>query len=349
MARKPLKNPAPLNPDYLPEEFTARNDEQAALKTTFSNVTDRSARNLHLHGKRGTGKTHLTISLLQELPKSVNTCYIPCNQYNTQYKALKQLYQTVTGETIKNGYHTSKIQRKIRDRTQAVETVVVLDEIDFLLLNDGNDLLYYLSRLENDLSIITVSSQTTDPRKTLEERTYSSLQPEKISFEPYTGETTYQILVDRAQKALKPQTLQRQALTYITSTTNNPQLGLFWLRYAAENTENAITESVVQSSQESGYNAYINYLLEEFTSHHHLIYEAIQQLSDEIPDDETVRTGWVNQRYQRLCMSTDTEPLSNRRISDYIKHLELLDLINVEYYYGGNKGKTREIELNKPT
>ena len=38
------------------------------------------------------------------------------------------------------------------------------------------------------------------------------------------------------------------------------------------------------------------------------------------------------------------EEVSNRHISDFLKHLELLNLIEVEYHYGGNIGKTRKTQ-----
>ncbi|MFB6199859.1 MAG: hypothetical protein ABEJ83_03195, partial [Candidatus Nanohaloarchaea archaeon] len=47
------------------------------------------------------------------------------------------------------------------------------------------------------------------------------------------------------------------------------------------------------------------------------------------------------------CTAYDEEALSNRRISDYLQHLELLNLVEVDYYYGGEKGKTREISLSE--
>lgn len=37
---------------------------------------------------------------------------------------------------------------KIEDRTGAIHTVIVLDEIEFLLENNGDSLLYFLSRMK---------------------------------------------------------------------------------------------------------------------------------------------------------------------------------------------------------
>jgi len=66
-----------------------------------------------------------------------------------------------------------------------VNTVIILDDVDFLLQKDGDGLLYYLSRTK-DVSLVVVSSNHADPSSVLEERTYSSLHPRKASIEPYT-------------------------------------------------------------------------------------------------------------------------------------------------------------------
>lgn len=45
---------------------------------------------------------------------------------------------------------------------------------------------------------------------------------------------------------------------------------------------------------------------------------------------------------ERLRVSP--EEVSNRHISDFLKQLELLDLIEIEYHYGGNIGKIRNTQ-----
>jgi Cdc6-like AAA superfamily ATPase len=162
--------------------------------------------------------------------------------------------------------------------------------------------------------------------------------------EPYTGEVVYDIILDRARKSLKPQTVQKSSLTYIASKTTNPRIGIQWLKTAAQQADNIITETHVQQIEEKAVNEYINQLLDPFTEHHSLLYQAIQELAENT--DTKIRTGDVYQSYQELCQATDLESLSNRRISDYIKTLELLQLIKAEYHYGGSKGKTREIRPN---
>jgi orc1/cdc6 family replication initiation protein len=335
---EPLKDPTSLQTNYLPENLHDRQEEQKQLNNLI--VQNSAPTNLLLHGPHGTGKTHVTHLALEEVDRK---CYVPCTQHDTQYKALKQILRGLS-EEVNNGHHTSDLQRKLVEKTKAVNTVIVLDDIDFLLLNDGDDLLYFLTRMEtrNDVDLVLISSNHTGLESQIEERTYSSLQPRRVSFEPYTAEDAYQILIERAQKALVDQSLQRAALTYIASTTQNISVGLHWLKHAAETTESVITESHVQEVQEKAYEKYAAHLLNRFTEHHRLLYQAVQELDVE---ENTIRTGDIYTRYAELCKTYNENTLSKRRLSDFLKHLELLDLIEAEYHYGGSDGKTRDVKL----
>jgi Cdc6-like AAA superfamily ATPase len=152
----------------------------------------------------------------------------------------------------------------------------------------------------------------------------------------------YEILLQRAQKALKPQTLQKQALEQIASQIDDLNTGLHWLKTAAETAENAVTTSTIEKTRNKAFKQYVQQLLQPFTQHHHLSFQAIQELHKEL---EQITAGDVYTRYQELTNSYNVKSLSNRRISDYLKHLELLDLIEAEYHYGGKTGKTRKIQL----
>ena len=338
---EPLKDPTPLQPNYLPEKLHNREEEQELLQNLASENS--TPQNVFLHGPRGTGKTHVTHLALQELDRKV---YIPCTQHDTQYKALKQILKGLN-QDVSDGHHTSDLQRKLVEQTKAVNTVIILDDIEFLLLNDGDDLLYFLTRMEtrNHVDLVLTSSNYSGLKSQIEERTFSSLQPRRISFEPYTAEDVYQVLVQRAQKALVDQSLQRAALTYITSTTQNISVALHWLKHAAETTDSVITESHIQDVQQKAYEKYAGHLLNEFTEHHRLLYQAVRELDVE---ENQIRTGAIYTRYEELCKTYNENTLSKRRLSDYLKNLELLDLIEAEYHYGGTKGKTREIQLKTP-
>jgi Cdc6-like AAA superfamily ATPase len=63
--------------------------------------------------------------------------------------------------------------------------------------------------------------------------------------------------------------------------------------------------------------------------------------------EEPIQTGEIYARYDELGEAYNEDTISKRRLSDYLKHLELLELITVKYHYGGRKGKTRQVRLNE--
>ena len=339
-----IDDTTPLQGNYIPSEFINREEAQAFLDSTFSEVTAAGTQNIVITGPRGTGKTHIIRKQLRELPTTVTTCYVNCRQNNTQYKALSNIYRTLFDEDIGDGLHTATLQQELEHRLTG-ETLLVLDDLDFLLLNNGDDLLYYLSRrLSPEITLVLITANDGTLESRLEERTYSSLNPQRLGLVPYTIEEQFDILAARARHALTPQSLHRQALRYIATTISNPRVGLHWLQTAGEATTDAITEPVVKRVQSQAYQRYVDAQLDTFTPHHQLLYRAIQDLT--IAQETSIRTGQIYDRYERLCERAEQQALSHRRISDFLKHLELLNLINVNYYYGGEHGRTREIQLH---
>ena len=115
----------------------------------------------------------------------------------------------------------------------------------------------------------------------MEERTFSTLQPQRIGFEPFTGEEIYEFLADRARKSLKPRSLRRKTLTYIASSTQNLKVRLTWLRVSAHHAEDAMTETLVKEVKEEVSQTYTKHWLQKLTDHHRLPYQAIEELDTE--------------------------------------------------------------------
>ncbi|MDY6770798.1 MAG: AAA family ATPase [Candidatus Nanohaloarchaea archaeon] len=333
-----------MQPDRIPESISNRDDEQ---KTVASACADPGRHHLYLHGPRGTGKTLVARSRLRQTDDDITTCYLSCIRADTQYRVLTQLYQSLTGDDINNGYHTAQLQDRVRDLVTGRDIVLVLDEIDFLLDHDGSDLLYFLSRLPTDANVglITISAHHPDPRRVIDQRTLSSMQPMHVRFDPYPAEQAYDILEARLTEAEMMDVVDRDALTFLATRTRNIQLGLHWLTQATASTTDRITVDVLQDVRPAAVQRYRDDLLSGVTNHHQLLFEAISQLVTE--NEDKVRSGTIYDRYIHLCESTGTDALSTRRISEYITDLELLDIIDVNQYAGGTYGRTRKIQLKQ--
>ena len=77
-----IRDIEPLKNNYIPETILDRETESEALKEALERI-----QNIHIHGPRGTGKTLVVKKQLEKLDS--NTCYISCQEQDTQYKVLK--------------------------------------------------------------------------------------------------------------------------------------------------------------------------------------------------------------------------------------------------------------------
>ncbi len=323
-----------LELDAHPETILYRDTEQAILQDTVAAPTQ----HLYVHGPRGTGKTLLVRSVLAQ---QATTYYLSCIPHDTQYKVLTALYERVTDKDINSGYHTAQLQQRLARHLRHTSTHVILDDLAFLLMNDGNDLLYSLSRLDRhtDLCIIGISTSQASLADLLDDRTYSSLRPRHLPLSPYSTDEAIQILSHWVETALPSWTMMSAALEYIAATTTNLTAGLHWLDCAAAQAT-TITLDVVRAVQDDAVQRYRDALLQEFTWHHTVLLEVIDQATDVA---ESITTGTVYDRYTDQCRDVGTDPLTARRISDFLTHLELLDLIDVTHHNGGSQGKTRDL------
>ncbi|QLG61903.1 Cdc6/Cdc18 family protein [Halorarum salinum] len=327
--------------DEVPD-LVGRSDEYDALVDGLLHRRDPA---LYLYGPKGGGKTFLTRHAVRVLPERTTVCRLTCIQYDIQYRVLTALCNAVTDSDFRTGYHTAQLTSALTDALADQDLVVVLDDIDFLLLNDGTDLLYSLSRLpQQTLRLVMLSAIHPDLATELDERIYSSLLPSMIYCEPYTEVDVVHILNTRGHDWLDNEVTDDAAAS-IAATTPNIRLAYHWLTLAGEVTDGRITEDVVRLVQPDVRQRYHAKLLAPLSAHHRLLLDAIELLT---ADTEPVRSGAVYDWYRERCTQTQTSPLSTRRVSDFLEHLELLEVIRVEYHYGGHAGKTRSIWLQRP-
>lgn len=72
------------------------------------------------------------------------------------------------------------------------------------------------------MTLVLIVANDTDFESQLEERTYSSLYPQRLRLAPYTTEELFEILAVRARHSLTEESLHRSALRYISAMISNP-------------------------------------------------------------------------------------------------------------------------------
>ena len=237
-------------------------------------------------------------------------------------------------------------------------TVIVLDEIDKL---KGDEALYSLSRINSDLenARVSVIGVSNDLKFTefLDPRVKSSLGEENMIFYPYDAEQLQDILRDRVETALKPDTLEGDVIPLCAALSaqehGDARRALDLLRVSAELAERSkspkITRNYVKQAQNKIEIDRIVEVVRTLPNQSKLILYSIMLFDKQnkkagrIP---AMTTGEVYDIYKELCKKTHCSCLTQRRTADLISELDMLGIINARVISKGRYGRTREIQMS---
>ncbi|MEM4369322.1 MAG: AAA family ATPase, partial [Desulfurococcaceae archaeon] len=204
-----------LHPDYIPDTLPHREREIAKLaEILVVSAKGEKPSNVFLYGLTGTGKTVVAKYVVKKLTEKVatlgvklNYAYVNTRKVDTAYKVFSQVASSIGLRVPHTGLALSEIYRRY---VNALDSwgglhIVILDEIDYFVKKNGDDVLYRLLRINEDLSRAKVSiigiTNNLYFVENLDPRVKSSLGEEEIVFTPYNAEQLFTILKQRAEKA----------------------------------------------------------------------------------------------------------------------------------------------------
>jgi cell division control protein 6 len=258
------------------------------------------------------------------------------------------------------GWPTDRVYSTFFDAVDYHERVVVimLDEIDKLVEKSGDDTLYNLSRMNNELvnSRISIMGISNDLKFTdfLDPRVKSSLGEEEIVFPPYDATQLRDILQHRAETAFKADILSEDVIplcaAFAAQEHGDARRALDLLRTAGELAERDRTETVeethVRKAQEKIELDRVVEVVRTLPTQSKLVLYATILL--EKNGVHNINTGEVFNIYKRLCEEIDADVLTQRRVTDLISELDMLGIVNAIVVSKGRYGRTKEINLSVP-
>jgi cell division control protein 6 len=367
--RSLVKNRKTLTIDYVPEKLPFRDKESMTIAQTLS-VVLRGGRpsNLLIFGKPGTGKTAVVKNVIERLRNKANDLsiqitvpFVNGKTANTPYKILyeiaekmginkeeKRLQVHFTGLSM--GEATDRILDYIIRKN--LNVILIIDEIDSLVDNNGDDILYNFTRaneriLSNQfISLIGISNSLTFKDK-LDPRVRSSLSEEELVFNPYTIEQLKQILIDRSELAFNDGAISIATINLCAAMagreTGDARKAIDLLRVAAEIAEReastTVDESYIRSAQQKIDIDTSYEILRNSTTHTKIVILAIINCKNG-------NTGEVYDVYTYLCSQLEQEPLTQRRITQIISELDQLGLVSTSIVNLGRYGRSQKIKLN---
>lgn len=234
-AARVLKDPSKLSFDYVPEKLVHREKQMDRLWMMFRPVLESGvSQTAFLIGNVGTGKTatskRFCLDLVKEgtnMGKAMDFIVVNCRQRNTESSVLLRLVTHFDERFPDRGFSTAEMLRTLHkhlDRLK-VHLVVVLDEADVLLRKGVGDLIYLLSRFDEEkvggkasMSLILISQKylldMLDPASMSTFRRANA-----IIFDKYTAEELKDIVASRVHLAFYPGTVPQSTIELIADAS----------------------------------------------------------------------------------------------------------------------------------
>ena len=360
-----------LRSSYIPDELPHRQQQISQLASIMvTALRGERPSNVLIFGKTGTGKTASVKYLGNEIKKAdselnrVTFLYMNCEVVDTPYSVLQNIGNQFISDFDQRipftGWSTERVYNILREKIDDQDRVViiVLDEIDKLVYKSGDDVLYHLSKINDDLlrarvSLIGISN---DLKFTefLDPRVKSRLGEEKMVFPPYNAEQLQDILVQRARLAFDESVLEPSVIPLCSALAaqehGDARRALDLLRIAAEiaerRGEDRITEAHVYNAKNKIELDCVTEAVKTLPTQSKLVLLSI--IINEEKNNARLTTGDVYSTYRDLCKVIGLTALTQRRVTDLISELDMLGIIHARVKSFGRGGRTKEIELAVP-
>jgi cell division control protein 6 len=357
-----FRNRDVLRHDYLPDKLPHREEQIRLLGATVAPVLkDARCSNVFIYGKSGTGKTAVTKYVMghleakaKEYGAHVKFCYVNCRMTGSAYRVFASLSQSVGISVPFTGLSVGEVFDRFRNGLETNRTmlIVALDEIDALIKDRGDSLLYELTRINETLQKSKVSligiSNDLRLKEFLDPRVFSSLSEEELVFRPYDASELRRILFERSIISFQEGSLSEPALNICSALAaaehGDARRALDLLRVAGEVAERqgakVITEEHVREAEKRIEHNKIVEAIRNLTLHSKLVLLSVYQLNK-----PTATTGEIYDVYNSLCGVLGAGLLTQRRLSTLVNELDAMGLLNAKIVNMGRYGRTKKIRL----
>jgi cell division control protein 6 len=276
---------------------------------------------------------------------------------DTEYRLLAKLCNQLGEDVPSTGLPTDEVYNRFFEalKDQKGVVIIALDEIDALVKKVGDEFLYNLTRINDDLKETKVSilgiSNDLNFTEYMDSRVKSSLSEEEIIFSPYNAIELREILQERTEKGFVDESLSDGVISKCSALAaqehGDARRALDLIRVAGELAERSNSEFVekehVNQAQEKIERDRVVETVRSQPKHSKLVLYTILEMSD---DEDEVATGDVYSEYKEFANEVDVSPLTQRRVSGLISELDMLGVINANVISKGRYGRTRQISVD---
>lgn len=317
-----------LTADYLPNKMVHRDSERQEIARNLRPLLNGGEPlNMLIHGKPGTGKTAMAKYVVQELKKEkfVKSPYVNCFSQKSRFEIFYELLNK-KAKVPRDGTSTEKVVEKFDKKVRKNPTIITIDEVDQIA---DDDILFELSRFKKAGVILVANNPNILAH--FDERIRSRFSGlKKIRFKRYTSEELLDILQDRKEYGLYPDSIEKSQLKIIAENSGgDARVAVNSLRLAAQDAENQgsekISEEIISSSVSDAHDQTQLVSLERLNRHQKAVYKVLSEegklsMSD-IFDEYRTRVD---------------DSKSRRTLRRYLNKMDSYGLVEAE---GMNKGR----------
>ncbi|MDD1765570.1 MAG: AAA family ATPase [Methanomassiliicoccales archaeon] len=362
---KIFKDASKLSFDFVPEKLVHRERQLEKLWMLFRPLLDSgTSQTAFLIGSVGTGKTALSkrfcldlVQAAQERKRAVDFIVVNCRQRNTETSVLLRLVSHFDEGYPDRGFSSAEMLSSLRKHLdkRRLHMVIVLDEADVLLKKGAGDLIYHLSRFDEEkvggrasVSLILVSQKNVldmlDPASLSTFRRANA-----ITFDKYTTEELKDIIDSRIQLAFFSNVVRGDAVDLmadISSDWGDARFAIELLEksgmLAEEEGIDAISPEHVRAAKALTYSVVTESRIESLDVQRRLVLLAITR---SLKDQAYVTTGEVERSYAVTAEEYGQRARGHTQFWAYMQDISNEGLIDTKVSSDVAGGRTTYISL----
>ena len=355
-----------LDFDYVPEKLVHRDGPMNRIFSILkSGVENSTNQRVVITGSVGTGKSSLSKRFCMDFQEwgreknhSMHFVIVNCRSRNTPSSVMLKILDKFQPGFPDRGFSTTEMLEILRKHLvkSNVNLTVVLDEINVLIKKSGPDLLYSLSRFDEErvtsskhsLSLIIISQQSVN--EFLDAATLSTLKrTNQIVLDKYSRDELQDIVAQRVGLAFFPGAMDEETMEFIADISS--EFGD--ARFAIELLENAgrianeegleeVRPEHVRSAKAMTYSVVTE---SKLTSLGEQKQYALLGIARILKDKAFITTGEAEKAYALVCEEYESRPRAHTQFWEYLQALGDMGLIGLGQSGKGMVGKTSLISL----
>ena len=353
-----------LDFDFVPKELPHRDEQLRKLARIFGQILKSDlSENAFIKGNVGTGKTVMAKKFcmdfkkyLEDSGKALETIHVNCRRRNTDSSVMLKLVTHFQPTFPDRGFSVDEMLDSLRKHLnqRKCHLIVVLDEVDVLIKKSGSNLIYLLTRFNeenvsgaNTVSLILISQ--INALEMLEAAALSTFKRTNvIELNKYSIKELVDILKQRIELAFKTNVIDTEAIDLIADIAASEgdarlAIELLWKSGLAadDHRDSRVTAEHVRTAK--GAITTIEIKLGDLGVHEQLILMMVARALKK--GEAYTTTGDVEKLYKVACEEYNQKPRGHTQFWNYIKGLDAYGLIRAKKSGEGIIGNTTVISL----